>query len=295
MKNKLLEHCVICPRACGINRYESLGFCKSSYKIKINTYQLHQWEEPVISGTKGSGTIFFSNCNLQCVFCQNYKISYSGFGKEYTTAEVCAMMLDLQNKGAHNINLVSPAHFTPQLLEVLPMAKNKGLTIPIVWNTNGYEEVETLNLLDGLVAIYMPDFKYSMNEIAYKYSHAADYPLKVKAAIKAMYNQVGHLKVDDGLAWRGLLIRVLVMPNDYNNIAETLRWIAENIGTKTHISLMGQYYPTNKTSHYPEINRAITQEEYNFAKNKLEELGFENGFQQGVGSSSAYTPNFETE
>lgn len=294
MKNEFLKNCVICPRKCAVNRYERMGFCKSSDKIKINTYQLHHWEEPVISGTQGSGTIFFSHCNLQCVFCQNYKISFSGYGKEFSNEEACAIMLDLQNRNAHNINLVSPTHYTPQLAETLVMAKASGLKIPVVWNTNGYEEVESLKLLEGLVDIYMPDFKYLNSGISRKYSDAADYPAKAKAAIKEMARQVGHLKVDNGLAWKGLLIRILVMPNDLNNTTDTLIWIAENLGIKTYISLMGQYYPTNMTAKYVEINRAITLEEYGIARNQLEILGFENGFLQGVGSSSEYTPDFES-
>lgn len=289
---KLLSNCNICPRNCNINRYTHKGYCKSSDKLKINLFQLHRGEEPVISGTNGSGTIFFSNCNLQCVFCQNAKISHLGKGDECTVDELANIMLKLQEMKAHNINFVTPTHFTPQIRDAILIAKNNGLNIPILWNTNAYEKVETLKMLDGLVDIYLPDFKYWNPETSKKYSHAIDYTQYAKNAIVEMHKQVGNLEIVDGLAIRGMIIRILVMPNNLNSIDPVLRWICTNIGVDVHISLMGQYYPTHLAEKYPEINRQITNQEYEFALEIMDKYGFENGFVQEVGSSADYTPNF---
>ncbi|MFA6923117.1 MAG: radical SAM protein [Bacteroidales bacterium] len=290
---ELLGSCKLCPHKCGIDRYKQTGFCNCSEKILINTYHLHRWEEPIISGNNGSGTIFFSGCNLQCVFCQNFKISHYRYGELYDIAELSNIMLELQNKKAHNINLVTPTHFSLQIKEAIITAKNKGLEIPVIWNSNGYEEVETLEMLDGLIDIYLPDFKYFDSELSLKYSGAADYPIKAKDAIKEMFRQVGNIKLKNNIALKGLLIRLLVLPENINGIENIMKWIFENIGNEVFISLMGQYYPTHKAKLFPEINRSITNKEYQFAIEQMEKYGFENGFMQEVGSSANYTPDFE--
>ena len=290
---QVLHNCNICPRKCNVNRHLKLGFCESSENIKINIYQLHHWEEPIISGTQGSGTIFFSSCNLKCVYCQNHKISFQNYGSFYNVDELSNIMLELQSKGAHNINFVTPAHFSKQIKDSIIIAKDKGLNIPIVWNTNAFEEVDSLKELEGLVDIYLPDFKYFDSEMSLKYSGAKDYPDKAKNAILEMYRQVGNIKVYDGIAFKGMMIRLLILPENINVIEKILNWIYENIGNKVFISLMGQYYPTHQANLFPEINRAITNLEYNFAIEQMEKFGFENGFIQDIGSSSKYTPEFK--
>lgn len=286
------DKCYICPKKCGIDRKVRSGFCGAGNKLKINACSLHFGEEPVISGRNGSGTIFFSHCNLRCVFCQNYKISSYGWGEEYETEELVSKMLELQSHGAHNINLVTPTHFTHLIREAIISTKKKGLAIPIIWNSNAYELKETLQTLEGLVDIYMPDFKYYNPEISLKYSGARDYPEFAKIAILEMFRQIGHLQLLQGLACRGLLVRLLVLPENLNSTEKILKWIAENLGNKTYISLMGQYYPAFMAKKHPEINRHITQAEYQFAVKQLEFYGFENGFIQQVGSDNSYTPDF---
>ncbi len=288
----LLQNCTICPRNCAVNRFEKTGFCKSGSELKISIYQLHFGEEPVISGTNGSGTIFFSNCNLQCVFCQNAKISCYSAGRNYSTNDLAEIMLELQDLKAHNINLVTPTHFTPQIRDAIIQAKNNDLKIPIVWNSNAYEKVETLQEMNNLVDIYLPDFKYWLPEISKKYSKADDYTFYTKKALLEMHNQVGNLVIENNLAVRGMIIRLLVLPGNLNSIEKILKWICGNIGTEVYISLMGQYYPTHKSTEFPEINRQITTKEYEFAIEMLEKFGFENGFLQEVGSSSDFTPEF---
>ncbi|HCE42395.1 MAG TPA: radical SAM protein [Lentisphaeria bacterium] len=285
--------CMICPRKCGVDRVGESGYCRAGERLKVNTCSLHFGEEPVISGNRGSGTIFFSCCNLRCVFCQNYRISDSGYGKELGVDDLARSMLGLQSQGAHNINLVTPTHFTHLIRDSLVMARKQGLVIPVLWNSSAYELRETLETLEGLVDIYMPDFKYSSPDMARKYSGAADYPDVAKSAIREMFRQVGHLKLDkDGIAYRGLLIRILILPDDANSIHETLEWIDANLGNGTYISLMGQYYPTHLASRHPGMDRCISSGEYEFARRELESFGFENGFIQDVGSDNSQTPDF---
>ena len=302
-----MPKCNICPRKCNVNRLEKKGVCGCSDMLIINLYQLHFGEEPVISGKNGSGTIFFSGCNLGCVYCQNYTISQLRHGNEYSIYDVSNMMLELQSQNAHNINLVTPSHFTTQIREAIIIAKQNGLNIPVIWNTNGYEEVDTLKTLEGLVDIYMPDFKYFNSELSLKYSGAKDYSEKARLAVKEMYRQVGHIKLKVGsqklkdkdqtinseIAYKGLLIRLLVLPHNLNSIENIIEWIFENLGNETFISLMGQYYPANKSNNYKELARGITKKEYLFAQEQLEKYGFENGFIQDVGSDSDWTPKFE--
>ncbi|MDD4156288.1 MAG: radical SAM protein [Candidatus Cloacimonetes bacterium] len=299
--NQSNNKCNLCPHNCLINRSIEIGFCKAPNFLKINTYQLHYGEEPIISGLNGSGTIFFSHCNMKCCYCQNYLISSLGTGQKYTEDEFIDIILDLQDKGAHNINLVSPTPYTDLIIPALKRIKFKNLKIPIVWNSNAYESVETLKKLEGLVDIYLPDFKYWDNEKALKYSMIPNYKEYAQSALKEMYRQTGKLIIDndvsygpDGIAIVGTLIRILVLPENQNNIEEIIQWIYENLSNDTYISLMAQYYPTYKAINYPEINRPITQEEYDHAVHILEGLGFENVFIQELGTTPEWTPKFNS-
>jgi putative pyruvate formate lyase activating enzyme len=289
-----LTDCCICPRNCGVNRYVTVGFCRAGAEIKVNLHQLHFGEEPVLSGTRGSGTIFFSHCNLRCVFCQNHTISDLGWGEFRSQDEIIRMMLELQSKGAHNINLVTPTHYSIQLADILHKAKVNGLTIPVVWNSNAYEKVETLKRLEGLVDVYLPDLKYADDNSSLLYSHASDYSRIARAAIKEMFRQVGQLDCDEyGIARRGLLIRLLVLPEKKAGITESLQWIHDNLGNSVAISLMAQYYPTHQAQNFAEISRGILQEEYEEILNVMEKLGFENGFIQELTCSPEWTPDFK--
>jgi putative pyruvate formate lyase activating enzyme len=277
---------------CQVNRFETIGYCNAGAKIKLNLFQLHHGEEPNISGKRGSGTIFFAHCNLKCIYCQNFTISHFGWGRDAEESEVADIMLELQEKGAHNINLVTPTHFSLQLIEAIKKAKKKGLQIPIVWNTNTYERVETLQALSGLIDIYLPDFRYYDNEVSKAYSDVENYFEVATEALKEMYRQVGDIRNKGGIAVKGLMIRILIMPGNKNRVDKILEWIAQNIGKDTHISLMGQYYPTYRSIAFPEINRTVTQEEYDFAVKLLNDLGFENGYIQDLGGSDDWTPKF---
>ncbi|OFY93725.1 MAG: hypothetical protein A2309_04485, partial [Bacteroidetes bacterium RIFOXYB2_FULL_35_7] len=261
-------------------------------KIKVNISQLHFGEEPILSRTKGSGTIFFSHCNLRCVFCQNFLISHRGEGSEISITELAEMMLDLQNRGAHNINLVSPSHFSVQIIQALQEAKKKGLSVPIIWNSNAYENTEIIKQLDGLVDIYLPDLKYWDNQHAEKYSGILNYREHSCAAIREMFWQVGNIRAEEGLAKRGMMIRILNLPHNINNVEKSLSWIKENFGTDIWISLMFQYYPAFKANKYPEINKGITKEEYDYAVSIFYILGFHNGYIQEISCSDEYTPDF---
>lgn len=285
--------CEVCPVRCKANRFEKPGFCGAGTSIKINISQLHHNEEPVLSGNRGSGTIFFSHCNLKCIYCQNYIISHHGKGSEISDNNLVDVILKLQSDGAHNINLVSPTQYTPQIASVLKVAKKSGLYIPVVWNSNAYETVESLRLLEGLVDIYLPDVKYSDSIIGKEYSGVNNYFETAKLAIKEMFWQVGNLVIDEsGLAKRGIMIRLLNLPDNKNGIDETLKWIASNFGTEVYISLMSQYYPAYKAVTVSGLNRGINTEEYNYAKSIVEYYGFENGFIQDIVTSDACTPKF---
>ena len=289
-----LKNCNICPRKCGVDRLKETGYCRSGINPIINTWQKHFGEEPAISGNRGSGTIFFSNCNLKCIFCQNFRISQLGYGREYSIEELSEMMMSLQESGAHNINFVTPTHFSLQIYEAILLSKEKGLKIPIVWNSNAFENVETLRKFKGLVEIYMPDFKYFDSEASFKYSDVKGYPDVAKKAILEMHKQVGYLELNEnGVAEKGVLIRLLLLPGNINNIKKILEWIAENLGTETYISLMSQYYPSYKADEFPELSRSITHKEYKFAKNIVESLGFENGYFQDVYPTPEWTPDFK--
>lgn len=262
-----LEKCDLCPRNCGVNRLkDELGFCQTGRLPIVSSYHLHFGEEPPISGYRGSGTIFFTYCNLSCVFCQNYTISQEGEGYKITTDKLAKMMIYLQEEGAHNINFVTPTHVVPQIIEALLEAIPLGLNIPLVYNSGGYDSVSTLKLLEGIFDIYMPDAKYGSDEYAMKYSKAPNYTSINQSALIEMHRQVGVLQLDkSGIATRGLLIRHLVLPNDLASSEKIFAFIAENLSKDTYISLMSQYYPCNKAYLYPELNRRITYEEYKTA------------------------------
>ena len=277
-----LKRCDLCPHACGVNRIKGeTGVCASGFLPRIASANLHRGEEPPISGSKGSGTIFFSGCTLRCSFCQNFPISHMGNGETISPARLAGRMLSLQKRGAHNINFVTPTHFLPQILAALWLAIPAGFTLPLVWNSGGYERVDALRLLDGIVAVYLPDMKYSDDRVAVAHSGAPGYRDINRAAVKEMLRQVGQLRVDDrGVAIQGLIIRHLVLPEGKDGSAEILPWIAANTGKDTHIALMSQYFPAGKASEVSGLNRAITVEEYDEAVAALDNAGLAEGWVQ---------------
>lgn len=288
-----LSSCQVCPQNCGVNRYLSTGFCGADARLQINLAQLHHGEEPVLSGDRGSGTIFFSHCNLRCCYCQNHSISHLGWGTYYSAEECAKLMLKLQNAGAHNINLVSPTHYTIQLIEVIQIARSKGLNIPIVWNSNAFEHVKTLGLLRGLVQIYLPDYKYAHSLYSQKYSQAKDFPRLALQAIQEMYAQVGDLQFDAaGMAVKGVLIRHLVLPNGLAGTRKALYAIRETLGSEVSLSLMAQYYPNSEAASYPELNRGIDPGEYAEALDTAQSLGFSRIYAQELSASADWTPEF---
>jgi len=280
--NKLLEKCRLCPRKCLVNRLQDeKGFCGAGRRVVVSSWNLHFGEEPPISGYHGSGTIFFTHCNLRCCFCQNYPISQLGNGQEVEISELARMMVRLQKLGAHNINFVTPTHFVPQIVEALGIAIEEGLKIPLVYNSGGYDAEETLQLLDGIVDIYMPDAKYSTPQSGRTYSKAADYFEVNKKALLEMHHQVGDLEMDkEGIAKRGLLIRHLVMPQDVVGSRKVLEFIARNISKNTYMSIMAQYHPAHLAFEFPEISRRIYKREYDAVLKMADELGLERGWRQ---------------
>lgn len=291
-----LEKCKICPHNCGVNRLNgNIGRCKSNGNIKLAMASIHNFEEPCISGENGSGTVFFSNCNMNCVFCQNYKISQQGLGREISIKELAEIFIDEQNKNAENINLVTPTMYVYHIIEAIKIAKNKGLKIPIVYNSNGYENVETIKKLDGYIDIYLPDLKYYDDDLAFKYSGVKNYFENATSAIKEMYNQVGSPVLDEnGMMKKGLIIRHLVLPNNIQNSRDVLKWINDNIDKNVFVSVMAQYFPTNRAKEFPEINRKLTKEEYEEIENYLYSLDLDNGYIQELGEhEEEYVPDFE--
>lgn len=260
-----LENCRVCPWECGVNRLkDEKKVCRVGRYARVSSYFAHFGEEDCLRGWNGSGTIFFSWCNLRCVFCQNYDISQTEAGREVTPQHLADMMLELQEMGCHNINWVTPEHVVPQILEALPHAIRGGLRLPIVYNTSAFDSLESLRLMDGIVDIYMPDFKYWSEDKSKRYLKTPEYPAVARAALKEMYRQVGNLVIDhDGLAWRGLLVRHLVMPGEIEETREIMRFLAEEISPDTYVNIMGQYYPAGKVSaeRYGELNRRVTRQE----------------------------------
>ncbi len=291
----ILEKCTICPHNCKINRKAGqIGRCKSKDTVKIALYSTHNFEEPCISGKKGSGTVFFSNCNLNCVFCQNYEISQQGKGKEISIQELAEIFIKQQEKDVENINLVTPTSYVPQIIEAIKIARKKGLKIPIIYNTNGYEKVETIKMLDGYIDIYLPDLKYSDNLLAKRLSKVDNYFEIATKAIKEMHKQVGQPTFNEnGIMQKGMIIRHLVLPNNILNSRRVLKWINDNMN-EVYVSVMAQYFPTYKAKEIEEINRKLTKEEYQQIEKYLYRLNLENGYIQELGEhEEEYVPKWE--
>ncbi|MCG6981706.1 MAG: radical SAM protein [Deltaproteobacteria bacterium] len=271
----ILGNCRLCPRQCEVNRLEGeLGFCKTGRKAVVSSYSPHFGEEDPLVGRGGSGTIFMTHCNLGCVFCQNYEISHLSQGIEVSATDLAQIMLTLQRRGCHNINFVTPTHMVPQILEALPEAIEGGLKVPLVYNCGGYEEVDTLKLLDGIFDIYMPDFKFWDSEVADRFCSAPDYFGKACAAIKEMHQQVGDLTLDqEGIAQRGLLVRHLVMPEGLAGTRELMRFLTNEISKDTYVNVMSQYRPCGEAHNFPELRRSITAGEFRDAVSMAQEEG----------------------
>jgi putative pyruvate formate lyase activating enzyme len=276
----ILRDCTLCPRGCHANRLQGeIGKCRSTAEAVISSAGPHHGEEPELTGIGGSGTIFFTNCNLWCLYCQNYEISHLKMGEPISIEELAKRMLYLQSRGCHNINLVTPTHFVPQIVEALCLAAERGLQIPLVYNCSGYESVETLRLLDGIIDIYMPDIKYSNDANARRYSGVKDYWEHVRPAVKEMHRQVGNLKINRwGIAERGLLIRHLVLPNNLAGSEAILRFIAKEISPDSYVNIMDQYHPAFKAHRIPELARRVSLIEYHRVIQLARELGLHQGF-----------------
>jgi putative pyruvate formate lyase activating enzyme len=278
-----LEACSICPRECGVNRLAGQrGYCRAGAVAEVASWNVHRWEEPPISGTRGSGTIFFSHCTARCLFCQNYPISQLGVGQEADSPRLAGMMLELQRRGCHNINLVTPSHYVPQVLAAVQAAVPLGLRIPLVYNSSGYDALGTLALLDGVIDIYLPDAKYADDAVAQQLSDYRDYVRHNRAALQEMQRQVGSgLQLDEeGLAMRGLVIRHLVLPEGLSQTEEVLRWIATTLSPQSTVSLMSQYFPAHRATGHPALGRALTFDEYDAALDAFDAAGLHNGWQQ---------------
>lgn len=291
---EILKNCCLCPRKCEINRYEQKGYCGANNKLKIAHYSLHMWEEPVISGDTGSGTIFFSNCNMKCMYCQNKKISLDGYGKYTSLKRLEEIMMELQDKGANNINLVTPTHYVPQIAKVLKRIKNKSLNIPVVYNTSSYENVGTLMMMNNLVDIYLADLKYYDDELALKYSFCTDYFETATMAIDEMYRQVGGLQIsEDGLLKKGVIVRVLILPGHIEDAKNIINYLYKTFGDSIIISIMNQFTPVNKCK-YDNLNRKVTDDEYNEVIDFASELGIVNAFvQEGDSAEESFIPDFD--
>jgi len=278
-----LRACDVCPRRCEVDRTRGeKGFCRAGANPIVASWNVHPWEEPPISGTRGSGTIFFTHCTGRCLFCQNYPISQLGVGQVVTISRLAGMMLELQKRGCHNINLVTPTHFVPQILAALPQAIAGGLSIPLVYNSSGFEAVETLRLLEDVIDIYLPDAKYADAEIARELSGFPNYVEVNRAALREIYRQVGQPLVldEEGIAQRGMIIRHMILPENLAGTAEVMRWIAAELSPRVYVSVMSQYFPAHKALGHPVLDRKITLQEYEAALEAFEAAGLENGWQQ---------------
>ena len=294
-KLELLKKCELCPHKCKIDRINGqTGICKSKDTVKIANFSLHKYEEPCISGKVGSGTVFFSNCNLKCVFCQNYEISQLGKGKEITIEKLADIFLELQKKKANNINLVSPTSYAVQIIEALKIAKKKGLRIPIIYNSNGYENIETIKMLNGYIDVYLPDLKYAENELANKYSKVENYFEIATNAIKEMYSQIGCVNFNkEGIIQKGIIVRHLILPNHIENSKKVLNWISENLPKDIFVSIMAQYFPIYKATDEIKLNRKLNNSEYARIIKYINKLNIKNGYIQDLGTDEKkYVPNW---
>ena len=292
---KQLKKCTICPHNCKVNRVEGqIGRCKASNRVKVALATLHYYEELCISGKNGSGAVFFSNCNMKCKFCQNYEISWEGKGKEISIEELANTFLELKQKGADNINLVTPTIYIYQIIDAIKIAKQKGLNIPIIYNSNGYENEEAIKCLNGFIDVYLPDFKYYNNEIAFELSGVKNYFENATKVIQQMYQQVGAPVLnEDGLIQKGLIIRHLVLPNYIENSKKVLKWIKEHMDSSIYVSIMAQYFPCYKAKEMEKINRKLNEEEYKEIENYVYELDIQNGYMQDLEENEEqYVPNF---
>ena len=289
----LISRCEICPRKCKVNRYEKKGYCRCDDKVRIALVSKHYFEEPCISGRNGSGTIFFSNCNLNCIFCQNHDISQGGKGIDVTVERLAEIMLEQQERGANNINLVTPTMYVEQIIKAIDIAKDAGLNIPIVYNTNGYEEVETIKKLNGYIDIYLPDFKYFTNELAIKYSKAPNYFEKVTSALLEMQSQFDKYVFDGEIMKKGMIVRHLVLPNHIQNSKNILKWIKENLRKDIYVSVMAQYFPTYKAVGDELIGRKLSFSEYRKIEQYFYGLDIKNGYIQDLGKhEEEFVPDF---
>ena len=291
--NDILSKCNLCPRNCGVNRHETIGVCDAGDNIKLAYYSLHRWEEPVISGTNGSGTVFFSHCNLKCIFCQNKKISTGGYGKIISNDRLKEIFLELQKKGAHNINLVTPTPFVPLIADVLQEIKGKELTIPVVYNTSSYENVETIKIMNGLVDIYLADLKYYRNEIGLNYSRCNNYFDVASKAIDEMVKQVETFEIVDDLMKKGVIVRVLILPGHIEDSKKIIKYLYDKYHDDVIISIMNQYTPIEKLE-YDNLNRKVTDDEYDEVVNYAYDLGVRMAFmQEGETQSESFIPDFD--
>ena len=289
----LISKCEICPRKCKVNRYEKKGYCRCDDKVRIALVSKHYFEEPCISGRNGSGTIFFSNCNLNCIFCQNHDISQGGKGIDVTVERLAEIMLEQQERGANNINLVTPTMYVEQIIKAIDIAKKGGLNIPIVYNTNGYEEVETIKKINGYIDIYLPDFKYFTNELAIKYSKAPNYFEKVTSALLEMQSQFDEYVFDGEIMKKGMIVRHLVLPNHIQNSKNVLKWIKENLREDIYVSVMAQYFPTYKAVGDELIGRKLSFSEYRKIEQYFYGLDIKNGYIQDLGKhEEEFVPDF---
>lgn len=293
--------CTLCPRNCAADRENGeIGICGQTNELKVARAALHFWEEPCISGTQGSGTVFFSGCSLHCIYCQNQDIANGTAGKVISEERLSEIFLELQGKGAHNINLVTPGHFIPQIIRALELAKKNGLGLPVVYNTSSYEHVETIKMLEGIVDIYLPDLKYISEELSGRYSHARDYSKRAKAAIAEMVRQTGQAvffgETEEGVMRKGTIVRHLILPGCIEDSKEVVRYLYETYGDAVYISIMNQFTPLSHLNEYPQLNRKITEEEYDEVVDYAISLGVENGFiQEGETAEESFIPEFNGE
>ena len=288
-------NCTLCPRACGADRTVSRGFCKESSVLRAARASLHMWEEPPLSGKTGSGTVFFSGCNLGCVFCQNHEIAHENKGKEISPERLAEIFLELQAKGAANINLVTAVHFVPHVIRALDIAKINGLHIPVVYNSSGYEAVDTVKRLSGYIDVYLPDYKYRDSDLARRFSGAYDYPIVAEKAIEEMVSQIGDCVFDEnGMMQRGVIVRHLVLPRHTDDSMAVLEYLHNTYGDRIYISIMSQYTPVRKYEKYPELSRKLTTYEYEKVVNFAQRIGSKNGFlQSGEAAKESFIPSFD--